>query len=105
MKLQRDWTLTQDTRHERRIVDELIRTLGKLDSCGKIVNMMHAVECGWETEVCKEEVMVAMSGRELGRKRLKFLVYLGKKLSHLLYGPEHKKTREWEDRCRDPTES
>ena len=49
VKLQRDWTLTHDTRHERRIVDELIRTLGKLDSCGKIVNMVHAVECGWET--------------------------------------------------------
>ena len=49
--------------------------------------------------------MVAMSGRELDRKRLKFLVDLGRKLSCLLYGPEHKKTREWEERYKDPSES
>ena len=101
VKLRKDWTLTQDFRQERQIVDEQIRLLLKLDSCGKMEYILQAVECGWEAEMDKRE-KDSNEEQEFEEKiykdRATFLVQLGRKLSKTFYDLDHQKCIEWEER-------
>ena len=101
VKLRKDWTLTQDFRQERRIVDEQIRMLLRLDSCGKVEYILQAVEFGWEAEMNRQENSETGGGeleKEIDKDRTEFVLRLGSKLSGLLYGVEHRNCRDWAER-------
>ena len=99
VKLRKDWTITQDFRQERQIVDEQISLLLKLASCGKMEYILQAVECGWETEMNKGEHMSSQVGqfeRKIDRDRADFVLQLGRTLNRTLFGVDSKESREWE---------
>ena len=102
VKLRIDWTLTQDYGKERRIVDEQIGLLRKLDSCGKQEQLLQAVECGWEGEKLQHE----RTGHH-DKARAQALAKLGTKLSQMFLGHESDAVREWKDRqhiCKSSSE-
>jgi len=102
VKLRKDWTITQDFRQERQIVDEQIRLLSKLDSCGKTEYMLQAVECGWETEKNNWEHMNTHGvqfEKKIAAERVAVLAQLGGKLSKTLSGLHSQRSREWEERA------
>ena len=101
VKLTKDWTMVQDFRQERQIVDEQIRLLLKLDSCGKMEYILQAAECGWEAERNKQETWSNREGDvedKIDADRSAFLVELGRKISGMLYGLEHQTYWEWKER-------
>jgi hypothetical protein len=101
VKLRKDWTITLDFKQERQIVDEQIRLLLKLDSCGKTEYMLQAVECGWETEMNKREHMSNHGGefdKKIDGERAAVLVELGRKLNKTFSGLNSQRSREWEKR-------
>ena len=106
VKLRKDWTETQDFRQERRIVDEQIRLLEKLDSCGKMEYTLQALECGWDAEMAKRENIDNQRGEfedKIDKDRVAAIVQLGRKLSKTFYDLDHQKCIEWEQRSQQLT--
>ena len=101
VKLRKDWTLTEDYRQERQIVNEQLRLLGKLDSCGKVEHMLQAIECGWETEMRKRKQRdsnVGLLEKKIDRDRAEFINQLGNKLYGTYFGLDSKESQDWEER-------
>jgi len=101
VKLRKDWTLTEDYRQERQIVNEQLSLLGKLDSCGKVEHMLQAIECGWETEMRKRKQMdsnVGLLEKKIDRDRAEFINQLGNKLYGTFFGLDSKESQDWEER-------
>ena len=101
VKLRKDWTLTEDYKQERQIVNEQLSLLGKLDSCGKMEHMLQAIECGWETEVRKREHMnshVGLVEKKIDKDRAEFIIQLGNKVYRTYFGLDSRESQDWEKR-------
>ena len=101
VKARLDWTLTSDLGRERRLVDDQLELLRLLDSAGRLEYVIHAAECGWDSELAGSD-WDPVSGRgeltQEARTRLRRLAETGASYSDKLHGPDSPVTQNWRRR-------